>query len=420
MEVGNNVTFAGASVYSKLLWWETYNFMSIEYAHVEFDETGILNIKGYNDSGKSALLKALEVLMYNRYPSSQVSFILDDKEYFDIRAGFSDGVIVRKIKYLNGQGVYEMYKDNQLIFSTKKDGVLTRITGVPQVIEDYFGVIHYEDMFLNSRGCNDKQLLVQTTGSENYRFVNSVLHTEEISLANELLNTDKNALSASKTQLEAKLSLLRAQANDLKRVTPELISKLKAVDKEVDVNEERKNELDVILETLSSVDSVLVPPSLPSLDISRLDMISSIADCLKATDIVVPPEITKLDDSQLSAIGDVVTTLSNLKAIQVSEVVPVLDATKLDLLSSIVETNRQLGGISVPAKVDTLDYEKLDLLGNIQSVLNELRVWGNKLDAQTEELQGYRNELKEYNAQFESMGIKTVVCDNCGTVMEVE
>ena len=41
--------------YSRLEFWEVWNFMSIEHGKCEFDERGIINIKGYNDSGKSAM-----------------------------------------------------------------------------------------------------------------------------------------------------------------------------------------------------------------------------------------------------------------------------------------------------------------------------------------------------------------------------
>lgn len=47
---------------SKLVAWEVWNFMSIKHGKVEFDERNIINIKGYNDSGKSAMLRALDVL----------------------------------------------------------------------------------------------------------------------------------------------------------------------------------------------------------------------------------------------------------------------------------------------------------------------------------------------------------------------
>ena len=108
-------------MYSKLVSWEVWNFMSLAHAKAEFDEKGIINFKGYNDSGKSAMLTALKVLMCNTNPQKQVGFIQDDKEYFRVLASFDDNVQILRDKYINGQSLYEMYKDGQCIFSTKQD-----------------------------------------------------------------------------------------------------------------------------------------------------------------------------------------------------------------------------------------------------------------------------------------------------------
>ena len=164
------------SPYSRLLWWTAENFMSIENGKCEFDERNIINLKGYKDSGKSAMLLALKVLLSNSHPTKQVDFIQDNKDYFRIIAYFDDGVMILRDKYINGQSLYEMYKDNQVIFSTKqKNGALSSVKGVPEPIQQYLGLITYEDAILNARACFEKQIGVQTTGSENYKMFNTVL-----------------------------------------------------------------------------------------------------------------------------------------------------------------------------------------------------------------------------------------------------
>ena len=123
------------SVYPKLLCWEVWNFMSVEHGKAEFDERNIVNFKGYNDSGKSAMLRALDVLMSNIKPTKQVEYIQDGKDYFRIIAYFDNGVTILRDKYINGQSLYEMYKDNQAIYSTKNGKNLTRVSEVPQSIK---------------------------------------------------------------------------------------------------------------------------------------------------------------------------------------------------------------------------------------------------------------------------------------------
>ena len=89
--------------YSKISFWEVWNFMSIAHGKAEFDDRNIINFKGYNDSGKSAMLTALKVAITNSNPTKQVSFIQDDKEYFRVLIQFDDGVTILRDKYLNGQ-----------------------------------------------------------------------------------------------------------------------------------------------------------------------------------------------------------------------------------------------------------------------------------------------------------------------------
>lgn len=181
--------------YPRMLYWEAWNFMSIEHGKCEFDDRNIVNLKGYNDSGKSAMLQALKVLISNSNPTKQIGFIQDDKDYFRVVAAFEDGVMILRDKYVNGQSLYEMYKDNQLIYTSKSGNALTRITEVPKPIADYLGLIMYDGTCLNARACFEKQIGVQTTGSENYKMFNTVLKSEEIATASALLNNDRNKIS---------------------------------------------------------------------------------------------------------------------------------------------------------------------------------------------------------------------------------
>ena len=221
---------SSVSPYARLSGWQVENFMSLEKASVEFDDRNIINIKGYNDSGKSAMLVALKVLLCNTNPTKQVGFIQDGKEYFRIVANFTDGVQILRDKYINGQSLYEMYKDGTLIYTSKNKGTLTKISEVPQPIQDYLGLITYDGVCLNSRSCFEPQIGVQTTGSENYKMFNTVLKSEEIARATELINTDKNKLvndiSSVSAQIDANKGLLGVGAN----ITTDMLDYLKAHD----------------------------------------------------------------------------------------------------------------------------------------------------------------------------------------------
>ena len=73
--------------------------LPVGHGKCEFDERNIINLKGYNDSGKSAMLNALKVALCNANPTKQVGFIQDDKDYFRVLVTFSDGVQILRDNY---------------------------------------------------------------------------------------------------------------------------------------------------------------------------------------------------------------------------------------------------------------------------------------------------------------------------------
>ena len=111
--------------------------MSFKKAKVAFDETGIINIKGYNDSGKSAVLRGLVVCLMDMFRRNQAKFIRYGEEYFRIVVSFEDGVSILRDKYLNGQSLYEVYKNGECVFTTKQGNKLSKVDGVPKPIPDY-------------------------------------------------------------------------------------------------------------------------------------------------------------------------------------------------------------------------------------------------------------------------------------------
>lgn len=130
--------------YSKLKSVEVINFMGFLKAKIVADETGSWNLKGYNSSGKSAFLTACAVAMMNVYPNKQLKYIHHGKDYFRIILSFDDGVVIVRDKYKNGQSLYEMYKGEEKVYTSKSGDKLTKIDAVPSIIEGYLGMIGTE------------------------------------------------------------------------------------------------------------------------------------------------------------------------------------------------------------------------------------------------------------------------------------
>lgn len=377
--------------YSKLIAWEVWNFMSIEYAKVEFDGTNIINIKGYNDSGKSAMLRALDVLMFNIKPNAQLDMIQDDKEYFRVMAYFNDGVCILRDKYVNGQGLYELYKGNEVLFSTKQNGALTKISAVPDVIKEYLGLITSSDWNINSRSCFEKQLLVQTTGSENNRALNEVLRSEELAVAGEMLNADKNKVKSELSVAETELELYKKQIADSRGVSKELLEALRENDKILDVAEDKFSSLCACKETQNSLLEIPQIPELTQIDASQLAELSMIINCdTQIAEIPSIPEVSIIDISRVSLLGQISTLFAEINSVP-----------------------------DVP-QCEEIDSSRLELMLQIANIFSECANYDGIIENLDKEQEGISESLKDVQKQLDELGQKFTICPNCGAVISTE
>ena len=376
-------------MYSRLVSWEVYNFMVYSYAKCEFDERGIITIKGYNDSGKSTMLQALNVLFFNSHPSMHINYIKDDCDYFRIMAHFDDGVSILRDKYINGQSLYEMYKDGEVIYSTRNGNTLTRVSKVPEPIEQYLGLISHDGTCLNSRSCIEKQLLVQTTGSENYKFFNVVLKSEEIAVASQMLNTDKNKLLQDINSTDYQLQTTKTMLGNGNLLTDELISELERADKLLDEYDVKSDCISSALGIADEVSAIQIPPDISQIDNERVSILSSINGIVnEIASIPTLPEVNQLDSSRLELLTRIMGVSNELSSIPV---IPNIQGVSTDRFSSILDLSLMLDSI------ETLDESTEDI--------------DNKLVALDQEMKGYADQLRE-------LGRTVIRCPNCGTVYD--
>lgn len=381
-------------MYSKIVNVEVWNFMAIEHGIVEFDERGIINLKGYNDSGKSAILRAVDVLMYNITPNKQVEFIQDDKDYFRVIMRFDDGVLILRDKYINGQSLYEMYKGNDLIFTTKSGKALTKVSEVPQPIQDYLGLLSFENMRFNSRSCFEKQIGVETTGSENYKAFNTVLKSEELTSASQMINNDKNKLISDMNNLESDLSAAKDLSATGVKLTSEVIEYLKAKDSEVDILEKQGDTLDAIKSVTINLRGVKLFPKLSQIDHERLDSagrISSLHSSLGG--IRVYKELQGVSASQLMALDKLKQDYENMRSIHTY---PSVNS----------------------AKVCNLE-ERLGYLNSIFSLMKSLADADSSLDDLRLEMTDNFTELSALEAEAKKVSQSLVRCPACGMIFDI-
>lgn len=387
----NTVVAENVNPYSSITSWEVWNFQSIEHGKCEFDERNIINLKGYNDSGKSAMLNALKVALCNANPTKQVGFIQDDKDYFRVLVTFSDGVQILRDKYINGQSLYEMYKDGKCVFSTKNGNALTKVSDVPQPIADYLGLIMYDGACLNARACFEKQIGVQTSGSENYKMFNTVLKSEEIATASTLLNNDKNKLasdiSATDYDLQAQKNLLGTSG----KITEDMVVFLKEHDAELDKLEANASELIAICNIYNGMISIPVIPEIASIDMSQVSELTNIERLIKESNgVVITPEVTAIDTVRLTE------------------------------LANIVSLNNALAQISVAPELATISDTQLNDLLIISNMVSTLAELDKEISDADKRISDTAIELEKLQKELANHGVKMVKCPGCGQIFDPE
>ena len=380
-------------MYSKITSVEVVNFMVFEHARISFDERGIINLKGYNSSGKSTIEKAIAVCLMDAFKRKQPKFIRHGEDYFRVIVEFDDGVRIVRDKYLNGQSLYEMYKDGDLLFTTREGNRLTKIDGVPSVIEQYLGLITLESGCLNYQSRRDPLWLVETVGSENYYALNEVLKTESIARANTLLNSDKNALNSAIVELEGELSGVEVALEGCSVASEELL----AVLSEREINIQRL--------------------------LSRRDLIDSMVDTMNALEgIKVIPEVEKVKPDRMSAILEVQKKLLELENIKSVPKMEKLETEKLKVAKSLYSCSielEKLQGKCISENVEEVEYDRVQPISRLLKLIKELEGLSDKKKGILADEKEVHRKLKVVVSNAHERGIKFVKCDNCGSYMEV-
>lgn len=377
---------------SKILGLELENFMSIKEAKLVFDETNILNLKGYNDSGKSAITRALDVLLFDSYKRAQKNFITHGEHYFRIKLHFDDGVTIVRDKYLNGSSLYEMYSEGQLIFSTKVGNTLTQVKDVPLEIREYLAMTETsEGNYLNSQSIYDKQFLIQTTGSENVELLNGVLKLKETGLATTAIKNDINQLSSSINGLLADIESIKISLERYEDLDEGFIILLSDLDSKYDEVERKYNQLIDVENLLSDMSELpLGLPDLPLIDgglyASLLGVASSVEELAKIKDIPTVDVISYNSYVELLKLAELQKSYKNVNTYILD--IPLIDFGRLNTLKILGNSFKEFADIS----------------NTISSLMER-----------SEELENESLQIQEYAREN---GISISKCDNCGALVQ--
>ena len=404
--------------YSLITKFVVDKFMSVEHGVLEFDQGNIISVCGMNDSGKSAITsRAFAVILYDAFSRDQVRFIKEGAEYFVLTLHFDDGVSISKTKYITGVSIWEFRQNGSLLYTNKLATGVQAVSGVPETISQYLGVLYDDctDSMMNVRRNTDKLFLIDTTGGDNYKVLNTFLHSDVLAKASMAMTQDKNKMNA---DLQVKVNQFNGfiQQCEAMDVAPEEeINILAECSAKVRETMLRATEIDRIKQLSDFVQNTVLPEVIEPISVERLSDITELRNnSLKATQPIMP-QVTEVDIGRLQLLGEIKQNLT----LQQQPVLPALEEIQVErwgILTNILYNadiiNRGSAEIAEILKLTPLDTERVEAIQQLWNYREDLTIKSaqlmeieRQLGESTEKLQ---NLSKQYNFR---------ICKNCGTIV---
>lgn len=401
---------------SKITQIQIENFMAYSNAVIDFDEQGIINLKGYSDSGKSAFLIAIAVCFDNYMPSKQAKFIKDGCKYFKVSVSFDDSVKIVRYKYSSGKSLYEMFKDGSLVYTSKINGSFTPIREVPEVIANYLQLSKLKSGVLNFRTNQDKQFLAQTTGSENFEDLNNLFGIEEILWA---IETCKSEISSYNTEMinnDAEIKFYEEKQEEYKDISQNTLVKLR---EESGVLSKKEESVDVLSEIKENTDLVLKFKETPEIEeiVTSADKLISLSNYLNFVSKPVPEDIEEISSLKVKNLEK----LSKLVDEANTEIEPEIDNVEIGKVDLLIKLRKVLK--SVPR--NNPEFEEIGGINQSRSLikllgkLTEIEELENKTEEIENERDKYVSVLNKVKVKLKSKGYVLHECSNCGN-FEIE
>lgn len=369
---------------SRLVAIDIQNVMTIPEARIEIGDDNIISLVGYNDVGKSAIIRALEVVFYDAHRSNQVNLITDDEDEMGIGLEFDDGININRYKYRNGKSVWEMFQGDKMLYTNRLTHEIAVTNGVPDPIAKYLNVLQDEDKLgaaLNIRRATDKLLLINTSGGENYSLLSEILQTDVLASASKMVIKDRLVLQKQALGETAVIGTLKADYANMHVMSEEQTKFFHTKQQELKDLREQFAVLSSLISQREELATYYIYDEVPFVDLTAFADIMDIIEKREIMNISIPAEVTEID------------------------VQPYMDIIQ-------VIHDRESSNISIPTEVTLVDTTQFEDIRDIVVALNGKYDIDDAIEANKAEYDKIHNELHTLSEQH---GFK--LCENCGSLV---
>ena len=425
------------SASSRIVAWELKNFAQYENARFEFDESGIIMLKGFNSAGKSNALRGLRFALttekmsngklkrYIRHgclDASVTIFMSDGSEIEYIMQLSSNSP---RARFTNGYHWYLRHGGKKYeLFSTMVDGKYVPQRTTPGVLERYFNLTAVDKGYLNILKKADGMLLTEQTPKAINKALSKATQTEMAERAVKRVQDSNKALLEGMKKEEMLVNVLTDQIKAASMVTTELINKLRVLDEGV---ERSSLVLDVLhnvglkLSSLSELENLVTLSKVDTKTIQALfDILERIERLSNALGDVTL-EIIPLDTFKaLLGILNGLDGLNKLKGVDIElEKLEVGALSKLHEMSELLTKQQMLEQAEIPT-LDKIATVSLKTLDNIDVAFKKYGELVKEEKANEKELDKLRLEANGVLLELQELGYPVIRCSHCGELAVAE